>query len=458
LSLADKVNDRILIVDDDKLFTEQIASLLKSAGYTAIREHDSSRVERDLEEAEYQAVLLDIQMPDPDGITLLKRLVKRDTHPEIIMVSGAASLQEAADSIKLGASDFLEKPPDVNRLLTMVKSACDKYRLKIENRNLRREHIKRYEIIGESPVIRELMQVIETVARTDSSVLIWGETGSGKELVASQIHYRSRRSAGPLVKLNCAAIPPELAESELFGHTKGAFTGAGAEKEGKFMLADKGTLVLDEIAEMPLNLQSKLLRVLESSELEKVGGSKTEKIDVRLISISARDLQEETGADRFREDLFYRINTIPVHVPPLRERKEDIPLIFDHFFSNLKSKNLQPRKACDPGIINILMAYDWPGNVRELRNYTERLFFLCRDDYIDVDFASRMFSDPALSAEPKFEVGFGKNVLSSSVEQFERSFLQINLKQVEGNVSELARRFNMDRGNLYKKLKKYNLL
>jgi two-component system nitrogen regulation response regulator NtrX len=453
-----EVNDRILIVDDDRLFTEQIESLLKSAGYIPTRLHDSSKVETALDETEYEAILLDIQMPDPDGITLLRRIIKRDFHPEIIMVSGAASLQEAADSIKLGAADFLEKPPDVNRLLTIVRNACDKYKLKIENRNLKREHIKRYEIIGESAAIRELMDVIERVAQTDSSILIWGETGSGKELVASQIHYRSKRSSGPLVKLNCAAIPHELAESELFGHTRGAFTGASAEKVGKFSMADKGTLVLDEIAEMPLNLQSKFLRVLETSEIEKVGGSKTEKVDVRLISISARDLQEEVNADKFREDLYYRINTIPVHVPPLRERKEDIPLIFEQFFSNLKSRNFQLQKEYDKGIINILIAYDWPGNVRELRNYTERLFFLSRDDYIDVDIAAGMLSDPGLSGEPKIAAGEHKNLLSSSVEQFERSFLKSNLYKVDGNVSELARRFNMDRGNLYKKLKKYNLL
>ncbi len=451
------MNGRILIVDDDELFTEQVAALLKS-DYNTTREHKSSRVERLLDESEYQVVLLDIQMPEPDGITLLKRIIKREDHPEIVMVSGAASLQEAADSIKLGASDFLEKPPDVNRLLTIIKGAVEKHNLRMENRRLKEEHLKRYRIVGESAVISELKEVIAKVAQSDSSVLVWGETGTGKELVASQIHYRSARSSGPLVKLNCAAIPHELAESEFFGHTRGAFTGAASDKEGKFSLADKGTLVLDEIAEMPINLQSKLLRALESSEIEKVGGSKTEKIDVRLISISGRDLEEQIKAERFRQDLFYRINTIPVHVPPLRERKEDIPLIFDHFFNALKSKNFQPQKSYDQGIVNILMAYDWPGNVRELRNYTERLFFLCRDEYIEVDFASQMLSDPSLSFESGVKNAGEKNLLTGSVEQFELSFLRINLFQVKGNVSELARRLGMDRGNLYKKLKKYNLL
>ncbi|MBD3219576.1 MAG: AAA domain-containing protein, partial [candidate division Zixibacteria bacterium] len=348
--------------------------------------------------------------------------------------------------------------PDVNRLLTIIKGAVEKYNLRIENRRLKEEQLKRYRIVGESAVIRELREVIAIVAQSDSSVLVWGETGTGKELVASQIHYHSARSSGPLVKLNCAAIPHELAESEFFGHTRGAFTGAASDKEGKFSLADKGTLVLDEIAEMPINLQSKLLRVLESSEIEKVGGSKTEKVNVRLISISVRDLEEQIKAEEFRQDLFYRINTIPVHVPPLRERKEDIPLLFDHFFNALKSKNFQPQKSYDQGIVNILMAYDWPGNVRELRNYTERLFFLCRDDYIEVDFASQMLSDPGLSFETRDRPAGDKNLLTGSVEQFERSFLRINLSQVEGNVSELARRLGMDRGNLYKKLKKYNLL
>ena len=449
---------KILLVDDDWLFTEQITSLLASEEYEISCEHDSGKVIKRLRETEYDLMLLDIQMPPPDGLTLLRNIIKFDIHPEIIMLSGAASLQQAADSVKLGAADFLEKPPDVNRLLTVIKNCCEKYRLLRENRRLKDEHLKKYEIVGNSPAVQELKTVICQVAGTDSRILIWGETGTGKELVASQIHYLSHRSANPLVKLNCAAIPHDLAESELFGHKKGAFTGAYQDKPGKFELADKGSLVLDEIAELPPALQSKLLRLLESSELEIVGASDTKTIDVRLISISGVDLEKQIEAGKFRSDLYYRINTIPLRVPPLRDRKEDIPLLFDHFFGHLKAVSGQDERGYDSEIISILATAEWHGNIRELKNFAERLFFLTSETIITAQSVSSILNQSATwnSAAPPDSID--KNQLKVSMERFERNYLKTNLDQCDGNISELAGILRMDRGNLYKKLKKHGLL
>lgn len=448
----------VLIVDDDPLFTEQVASLLERENYNTTREHTSSRVMDLIAKNEFEVILLDIQMPAPDGLALLGEITKNNAHPEIIMVSGAASLQEAADSVRSGASDFLEKPPDVKRLLTSIKNASEKYRLKRENRLLKSEKLKKYEIIGESQIIQTLRRDIQQVALSDSNVLIWGETGTGKELAAAQIHYNSGRASKAFVRLNCASIPSELAESELFGHKRGAFTGAFHDKPGKFEVADGGTLVLDEIAELPLSLQSKLLRVLETSELEVIGSTNTVKIDVRLISISGKNLEEEIKRERFRADLFYRINTIPLYIHPLRDRKEDIPLLFNHFFENLKVTSGQSGRSYDTDIMPILISHKWPGNIRELRNFIERLFFMCRDDQIEAVYVSEMLAHLSDTADNSLEDGSGKNVLTRTLDQFERSFLKINLDQADGNVSELARKLGVDRGNLYRKLKKHDLL
>lgn len=449
---------RILLVDDDELFTEQIAALLNPEGYTLSREHNSSKVIKRLNKNDYELVLLDIQMPAPDGLTLLKEILARELPPEVVMFSGAASLQQAADSVKLGASDFLEKPPDIARLLTVIKNSCERYRLRRENMRMKEDRLKKYEIIGQSTAIKQLKGEIRHIAPSDSRVLIQGETGTGKELAACQIHYLSNRSSGPLIKLNCAAIPPELAEAELFGYKKGAFTGAYQDKAGKFALADGGSLILDEIAELPPNLQSKLLRVLESSELEIIGGTESREIDVRLITISGSNLEGLVAQNHFRSDLFYRINTIPLNIPPLRERKADLPLLFEHFFNNLRESSGHLERTYDPSLIPFLRAHDWPGNIRELRNFVERLFFLCHEEHIGSEQAASLLTNaadyPSLPLEDKGK----KNLLMTTLRQFERNFLKINYDRVGGNISELARKLGMDRGNLYKKLKNHDLL
>ena len=450
---------KILLIDDDRAFARQLGRLLEAEKYQVTCLSDSASAVSTIKNDDFQLVLLDINMPSPDGIEILGQVIEMPENPEVIMLSGESSLQQAADSVKLGASDFLEKPPDIGRLLASVRSSLDKYRIKAENRSFRQGFIDRYAIIGQSVSIAELKRQIAMVAETGSRVLIWGETGTGKELVANQIHYRSRRAGKPLVKLNCAAIPADLAESELFGHKKGAFTGANTDKPGKFELADSGSLVLDEIAELPLGLQSKLLRVLETNEVEPLGGRKPVVVDVFTISISGKDLGAEVEKGNFRADLFYRINTIPVHVPPLRERKEDIPLLFDHFFNRLREKNNRFEKIYPPEINELLCAGDWPGNVRELKNYCERLFFLSGRYDVDIETARKLMAgEISFSDDSKPLKSSGKNLLTRTVDDFERNFLAVNLNQVEGNVAELARRLQVDRGNLYKKLKKHELL
>ena len=446
---------KILIVDDDPLFTEQIAAILTRENYPVVREHKSARVMDLLQRENIDLILLDIQMPAPDGIELLKRIKKMENSPAVIMFSGAASLQQAADSIKLGALDFLEKPPDVNRLLITLKNSLERSRLERENRNFRNSQLSRFEIIGKSPAIVTVRETIRQVAKTDSRILIWGETGTGKELAAAQIHYNSRRSDRALVMVNCASIPEELAESELYGHKKGAFTGAYQDKPGKFTLADNGTLVLDEITELSLNHQSKLLRALESAEIEIVGGTATQKVDVRLISISGKNIEDLAAQRKFREDLYYRINTIPIHIPPLRERREDIQLLTDHFFNDCNNRFLSDKPVTyTPDLIARLTAYDWPGNIRQLKNCIERMIIMARGEVVRARDAEAVFGD----TQDNSALMDDDNPLKNAVNNFERSFLKTHLDKTSGNIAELAKILNLDRGNLYKKLKKYNLV
>jgi len=452
------MNCKVLLVDDDKLFTEQIASLLASESYTVISENISNNVIKQIDESEFAVVLLDIQMPPPDGMSILREILKRELRPEVVMLSGAATLQQAADSVKDCAADFIEKPPDINRLLSVVKNCCEKYALRRENIQLKNDNFKKYEIIGYSKAIHDLKDMIRQIAGTESRVLIQGETGTGKELAACQIHYRSIRARGPLVSLNCAAIPPELAESELFGHKKGAFTGAYRDKPGKFELANGGSLILDEVAELPPALQSKLLRVLESSELEVIGATAGRRVDVRLITISGKDLGPLVEQNKFRADLYYRINIIPLKIPPLRQHKEDLDLLFEHFFDKLRESSGQYRRGYDPEILPLLSAYDWPGNVRELKNYVERLFFLTNEEKISVKSASSVLARPVSLLETVSKENTEKNLLTQALNRFERNFLAIYLENTANNVSKLAEKLQMDRGNLYKKLKKYDLL
>jgi two-component system nitrogen regulation response regulator NtrX len=446
----------IFIVDDDKLLREELTHILTQEGHSVDTFETIAECRDALIERSPLVLLLDIQLPDGNGVEFLKEIVSRQSHPEIIMVSGAASLQEAADSIKIGATDFLEKPFEPQRLLSVVSSGIRIARLKQLNSRLIESRLEEYEIVGDSAAMGKLKDQICQIAGTEARVLITGESGTGKELAAGQIHYLSGRSGAPFVKLNCSALPSELVESELFGHAKGAFTGAIRSRQGRFVKADGGTLLLDEIGDMPLGIQPKLLRVIETGEVEAVGSIDSVKVDIRLVSSTNRDIEMLAEQGKFRSDLLYRINAVPINLPALREHREDIPQLVDHFLERLSAKDPSSHKHFDASAIDVLISNDWPGNVRQLKNVTERLYYTVSGDHITADAVRQCLGDKEFV--PDDDAAEGANRLASAVSHFEKSFLKLELEKAGGNITQLAERLGMDRGNLYRKLKKIGLL
>jgi two-component system nitrogen regulation response regulator NtrX len=440
----------ILVVDDEPGIVQSLSGLLKDEGYTVVTAESGGEALDLLGRAQVSLVMLDLRLPDLDGLEVLRRIKSEDPDLPVIMISAHGTIPTAVEAIKLGAYDFIEKPPVPERLLLLVEHAFNEQRLKRENINLRRELGERYEIIGESKPMRLLYEQIIRVAPTNGRVLITGETGTGKELVARAIHRNSRRANGPFIKVNCAAIPEELIESELFGHEKGAFTGAISTKVGKFEQAHGGTLFLDEIGDMSLSTQAKVLRTLQENEIQRVGGGKVIKVDVRVIAATNKDLEKEIREGRFREDLFYRINVIPLHVPPLRERKEDIPLLTDHFIRQFCRENGKRLKSISPEALKLLQRYDWPGNVRELRNIIERLIIMVEGDEISAeDVASAISVRKGISTE-------GKS-LREIVSEYEKRLILEALERNNWNISKTARELKMDRANLHRKLRGWKL-
>ncbi len=446
----------IFVVDDDKLLREELIYTLTHEGYSVDAFETIAECRGALIERTPLVLLLDIQLPDGNGVEFLKEIVSRQSHPEVIMISGAASLQEAADSMMIGATDFLEKPFEPQRLLSVVGSGMRIARLKQLNSRLIESRLEEYEIVGDSATIGKLKDQIRQIADTDARVLITGESGTGKELVAGQIHYLSGRSGAPFVKLNCSALPSELVESELFGHAKGAFTGAIRSRKGRFVKADGGTLLLDEIGDMPLDIQPKLLRVIETGEVEAVGSIDSVKVDIRLVSSTNRDIEMLAEQGKFRSDLLYRINAVPINVPPLREHREDIPQLVDHFLERLSAKDPSSQKHFDAGAVDALSSNDWPGNVRQLRNIIERLYYTASGEHISADAVRECLGNKELG--PDDDAAEGANRLASAASHFERGFLKLELEKAGGNITRLAERLGMDRGNLYRKLKKIGLL
>ena len=446
----------IYLVDDDALFREEVRLLLSREGYSLAEFEALTPAREALADHRPLVLLLDIQLPDGKGTDLLAELSGGTHAPEIVMVSGAASLQDAADSIKRGATDFLEKPFEPQRLLTVVGNALRIARLKESNRSLQARRLADYPLVGDSAPMAHLRDQIERLASSDVRVLILGESGTGKENVAAQIHFRSPRAEGSLVTLNCSAMPAELVESELFGHQKGAFTGATQSRPGRFAQAHRGTLLLDEVGDMPLAMQPKLLRALETGRITPVGGEQPAAVDVRVLSATHRRLDEMVSEGLFREDLLYRINTVPLNVPPLRDRREDIPSLARHFLDGLHRREGGHRPAVGPDAIDLLITHPWPGNVRELRNVIERLYYTCGGDSIDTAQVR-----PCLGAGPEgaeTSEADGKNRLTRAVEHFERGYLRSQLEGHDGNITQLAESLGMDRGNLYRKLKRLGLL
>jgi DNA-binding NtrC family response regulator len=404
--------------------------------------------------ARHDVVLLDLRLPKMDGLAVLERLSHEEDRPEVIMISAHADLSAAVQATRLGAFDFLEKPLDHDRLLVTVRNAGRHHQLAREARLLRRTRPGAESILGISAGTKSLRETIALVASTDSRALITGESGTGKELVARAIHAGSTRAAEPFVEVNCAALPAELIESELFGHEKGAFTGATARRQGKFELAHKGTLFLDEVGDMSLSAQAKVLRVLEQGTLTRVGGTAAITVDVRVIAATNKPLVDEVTEGRFRDDLFYRLNVVPIRVPPLRERREDIPVLAGHFLDTFTAKMGKSPMKIGETATTLLVAHGWPGNVRELKNVMERVALFCGRSEVGGDELRRLLDpgSPAGRDSLPFEETF-----ESFVESAEREFLQRRLEHTGWNVTKTAQDIGMQRSNLYKKIERYGL-
>ena len=376
---------KILIVDDEKAIRRSIREILEFEKYIVDEAEDGQQGLDMALKGEYDVILSDIKMPRLDGTELLAKLMAHGTNSTLIMMSGHGNIETAVDAVKNGAFDYLAKPIDLNRLLIAIRNALDKSSLVIETKILKKKISKGYMMVGESKALGMIREMIEKVAPTDARVLITGSNGSGKELVAREIHNKSSRANSPLIEVNCAAIPSELIESELFGHEKGAFTSAIATRKGKFELAEGGTIFLDEIGDMSLSAQAKVLRALQENKITRVGGDKEIKVDVRIIAATNKDLKKQISIGEFREDLFHRLSVIPIQVPSLNDRKEDIPLLADHFLNLICSDNGMPLKSISKDGIKELQKKDWTGNIREFRNVVERLIILCGKEISDKD-------------------------------------------------------------------------
>lgn len=447
---------RILVIDDEPGIRQALGQLLEYEGYDVRTATGGTEGIAEYERLRPHLVFLDVKMAGMDGLEVLKRLRQLDANATVVMISGHATIQTAVEATQLGAYDILEKPLDTDRVLVLLRNAFAQRHLSEENERLRRTIEARYEMVGKSYAIRALLDRIEKVATTPARVLITGENGTGKELVARAIHRGSARARHPFVEVNCAAIPSELIESELFGHMKGSFTGAVADRAGKFEQADKGTLFLDEIGDMALAAQAKVLRVLQDGVVTRIGGSKPIQVDVRVLAATNKDLEEEIKAGRFREDLFYRLNVVPIAVPPLRERREDIELLVTYFLQQLAQRDGLPVRGITDEALRRLTELDWPGNVRELRNTVERLVILAGSNTITAADIDRLVG--RRSTEP---TGLGALVDCNTFEEFkvaaERAFLLAKLRAFDWNVSETARALDMPRSNLYKKIERYGL-
>ncbi len=448
--------ETILIVDDEESVRKSLADVMRDEGYEVVTAASGKEGVELLMESQPALALLDIAMPEMDGIETLRRF--RDIRPDmpVIMVTGHGTIETAVKTTKMGAYDFMVKPPELAHLTLVVRHGLDEYRLREENASLKKSIERRNAIIGESGPIKALKQQIVLAGPTNGWVLIHGESGTGKELVARAIHRSSRRASGPFVEVNCAAIPQELIESELFGHEKGSFTGATGAKRGKFELADGGTLFLDEIADMSLATQAKVLRVLEGQEFQRVGSTRTLRTDVRVIAASNKNLANEIRKGTFREDLYYRLNVIPLEVPPLRERIDDIPRLVHHFLQEFSSEYGQKPKAIDDDALQLFVKYPWPGNVRELRNFIERLIIMIPGPVLtagDVPPPVRSLQREKPQDSGGIPVRTRALTLKDARAEFEREFIMRKLKEFNGNVSRTADAICVERSNLHRKIK-----
>jgi two-component system, NtrC family, nitrogen regulation response regulator NtrX len=448
---------KILIVDDEPSIQRALSQLFEYEDHSVVVASDGAEALDSFASFHPDVVFLDVKMPGMDGVEVLRRLREADAGAVVVMISGHGTIGTAVEATRKGAFDFLEKPLDTDRLRVTLRNALAVRGLSESVRELKSEVESRYEIVGSTFAVRQVLERIERVAPTDARVLITGENGTGKELVARAIHRLSQRAHSTFVEVNCAAIPSELIESELFGHMKGSFTGAVADRAGKFEQADGGTLFLDEVGDMSSAAQAKVLRALEQGVITRVGSSKPIKVDVRVLAATNKDLSEEIQKGNFREDLFYRLNVVPIHVPPLRERREDIPMLVRHFIDLMaRTDRVVPRRF-DESAVRGLMSLDWPGNIRELRNTVERLLILAGGDEVRPEDVSLLVGAGAGDS------GLGQELLTAETfgdfkENAERAFILQKLRENDWNVSETARKIDMPRSNLYKKIEKYRLV
>jgi two-component system nitrogen regulation response regulator NtrX len=438
----------MLIVDDESGIRESLGALLRDEGYQTECVGSGEECLEQLGKRSFDLILLDVWLKQMDGLDTLEQIQKQDGAPMVVMISGHGNIETAVRATKLGAFDFIEKPLSLEKVVLVVRNALENLRLEGENRRLRAELEERHQILGSSIPMKALRQQIALTAPTNGRVLIYGESGTGKELVARALHANSSRSAMPFVEVNCAAIPEELIESELFGHRKGSFTGASEDNAGKFQKADGGTLFLDEVGDMSLKTQSKVLRVLEEQRVEPLGSNQAVTVDVRVIAATNKKLDEEIGRNMFREDLFYRLNVIPFYVPALRERTEDIPILAAHFLAEFcEAYGKKPKEFTAPAM-EVLLSYPWPGNVRELKNLVERLVIMCPSPRIEPHhLPPELFRGASKSPQKPYES------LQEARSAYEREFVLRKLEESRWNMTKAAHSLGLERSHLYRKMR-----
>ena len=461
----------VLIIDDENSIRQSLAGALKDEGYRVRTASSGEEGVEALRAERSDAVMLDIWMPGQDGLETLKQIKAEWPDQAVVMMSGHGTIETAVRAVKLGAYDFVEKPLSLERVLVLLQNAISAQDLARENHALRKQVQKTRQLIGQSAGLRQIQSLVKRVAPTTGSVLITGENGTGKELVAHSIHAISPRFNKPFVEVNCAAIPEELIESELFGHEKGAFTGATQLRRGKFDLANGGTLFLDEIGDMSLKTQAKILRILQEQKFERVGGSQTISVDVRIVAATNKDLKTEIARGAFREDLFYRLNVIPFVVPPLRERREDIPLLAEHFMREFSVAHAKRERSFTPEALRVLDGYPWPGNVRELRNLIERVVILTPENEEGqpiqaADLLQHLRHDTGTlgPVEPSARAGALESASTAAArnlrdarQEFEKEFILRTLKEQDWNVSRTASILGIERSHLHRKIKSYGI-
>jgi two-component system, NtrC family, nitrogen regulation response regulator NtrX len=444
----------ILVVDDEVSIVKSLGGLLTDEGFEVCAAYNGYEALKLMDTEAPDLILLDIWMPGLDGLETLKEIKVKYPHVQVIMITGHGSIETAVQATKYGAFDFIEKPLSIDKVIVAINNALNFRRLEEENRYLRKKTIEKHSITGNSAQAKVLRDNIARVAPTDSWVLIKGENGTGKELVARTIHHLSPRSERPMITVNCAAIPEELIESELFGHEKGTL-GSASKKVGKFELADKGSLFLDEIGDMSIKTQAKILRVLQEKQFQRVGGSRTLEIDVRMIAASNKDLEMEIAQGTFREDLYYRLNVVPILVPPLRSRAEDIPMLMDVFLKEAAQKSSAPKKSLTAESVALLCQYSWPGNVRELKNLAERLVIMVPEENITADHLPAPYNPRSpVECLPAPDTLFEIDKLKAAKQAFEKQFIQFKLHENEHNISKTAKSIGVERSYLHRRIKK----